>query len=126
MTLDECSHFGNNGFVSNFAVPSRSPSDKVKECMRLIGLGVLHEFCLKHAECKSWIECWISDVKASTWSSLNDLKLRYPSASILPGNIVIFNVKGNGYRLVVQVAIRAQTIAVTWAGTHAEYSRRKF
>lgn len=94
--------------------------------MKLLGLGLLHSFCLKHSDCKSWVENWIADVKASQWMSLNDLKARYPSASILQNNVVIFNVRGNNHRLVVQIAIKAQIVVVKWVGTHAEYSRRKF
>ncbi|MFI5420133.1 MAG: type II toxin-antitoxin system HigB family toxin [Nitrososphaerales archaeon] len=94
--------------------------------MRLIGLNVLQEFCEKHSDCKSWIENWIADVKAAKWTSLNDLKARYPSASILPQNVVIFNVKGNSYRLSVQVAVNVQIVAVKWIGTHSEYSRKNF
>ena len=94
--------------------------------MRLIGLSILHVFCEKHSDCRSWLENWIADVRASRWGSLNDLKERYPSASILAENVVIFNVRGNSYRLVVQVAVGMQIVSVKWVGTHAEYSRRKF
>lgn len=94
--------------------------------MRLIGLNILQEFCEKHSDCKSWIENWIADVRAAKWRSLNDLKERYPSASILAKNIVIFNVKGNSYRLSVQVAVSMQIVAIKWIGTHAEYSRKNF
>ena len=94
--------------------------------MRLIGLQLLQEFCEKHPDCRPWIENWIADVKAAKWTSLNDLKDRYPSASILAKNFVIFNVKGNSYRLSVQVAVSAQVVAVKWIGTHSEYSRKNF
>lgn len=86
----------------------------------------MQEFCEKHSDCKSWIENWIADVRAAKWRSLNDLKKRYPSASILAKNIVIFNVKGNSYRLSVQVAVSMQIVAIKWIGTHAEYSRKNF
>jgi mRNA interferase HigB len=94
--------------------------------MRLIGLNLLHAFCEKHTDCRSWVENWVADIKASQWDNLNDLKYRYPSASILTGGVAIFNVKGNNYRLVVQVAVATQIVLVKWIGTHAEYSRRNF
>jgi mRNA interferase HigB len=94
--------------------------------MRLIGTNKLDSISKKHPDCKSWINNWISDVKAAKWKSLNELKDRYPSASILPGNIVIFNVKGNAYRLVVQLAFNSQVVAVKWIGTHSEYDHKKF
>lgn len=94
--------------------------------MRLIGLSILHKFCEEHADCRSWIQNWIADIKASNWESLNELKERYPSASILPKNIIIFNVKGNSYRMAVQVTIRVKVVVIKWIGTHAEYSSREF
>lgn len=94
--------------------------------MRLIGKEILDKFCKKHPDCKLWIENWIVDVKAANWKSLNDLKERYPSASILAENIVIFNVKGNSHRLAVQIAMKTQIIAVKWIGTHSEYDHKTF
>ena len=92
--------------------------------MRILGLGKLHDFCVAHADAKSWIENWIADVRNSSWKAPHEVKQRYASASFLASNIVIFNVRGNNYRLAVQVAYGAKTIAVQWIGTHAEYSRR--
>ncbi len=86
----------------------------------------MHKFCEKHPDCRSWIGNWIFDVSAVSWNSLNDLKERYPSASILAENIVIFNVKGNSYRLSVQIAVKTQIVVVKWIGTHAEYDSKKF
>jgi len=50
--------------------------------------------------------------------------LCYISASFLAERIVIFNVKGNRYRLEVQVAYNSGLVIVRWAGTHAEYMKR--
>lgn len=92
--------------------------------MRLLGLGKLHEFSAVHADCRNWIENWIIDVKGSDWNNYHDIKRKYPSASILPGNIVIFNVRGNNYRLEIQVTFGTKVVAIKWIGIHAEYSRR--
>lgn len=92
--------------------------------MRIIGLSVLHDFSSKHADCRRWIENWVSDVRASQWSTTHDIKSRYASASFLANNIVIFNVRGNNYRLETQVAYRNGVVAIKWIGTHAEYSHR--
>ncbi|CAK0475987.1 Uncharacterized protein conserved in bacteria [Burkholderia pseudomallei] len=94
--------------------------------MRVIGLGVLSAFCDEHADCRKWVSNWIQDVKQSTWTTTHDIKLRYPSASFLAENIVIFNVRGNSYRLETQVALDTGVVAVKWIGTHAEYDKRKF
>jgi len=54
---------------------------------------------------------------------LADIKERYRSASFLADNTVIFNVKGNSFRLEVRIAYKTQVLSVTWVGTHAEYDR---
>ncbi|MBZ0226324.1 MAG: type II toxin-antitoxin system HigB family toxin [Comamonas sp.] len=94
--------------------------------MRVIGLGVLGTFCDEHADCRKWISNWIRDAKQSTWVTSQDIKARYPTASFLAANVVIFNVRGNDYRLETQVAYRVGIIAIKWIGTHAEYDKRKF
>ncbi|MFJ1471056.1 type II toxin-antitoxin system HigB family toxin [Massilia orientalis] len=92
--------------------------------MKLIGLGVLDTFCIRHADCRKWISNWISDVRASSWKTSQDIKGRYSTASFLAENIVIFNVRGNEYRLETQVAYNAGVVVVKWAGTHEQYTKR--
>jgi len=94
--------------------------------MRVIGLGVLKVFCDAHPDCRKWIANWINDTKHVAWATTHDIKLRYTSASFLADNVVIFNVRGNEYRLVVQIAFNAGVVAVKWIGTHADYSKREF
>jgi mRNA interferase HigB len=52
-----------------------------------------------------------------------DIKTRYASASFLPGRRVVFNIKGNDFRLVVAVAYVQQALFIKFVGTHAEYDR---
>lgn len=92
--------------------------------MRLIGLNRLQKYCLDHSDCRKWVANWISDVRASKWNNAHDVRSKYPSASFLANNIVIFNVRGNEYRLEVQIAYAVGAIAVLWIGNHAEYSKR--
>lgn len=92
--------------------------------MRMIGLGRLHKFCVNHADCRKWVSNWISDARAAQWKVPHDIRERYPSASFLAGSIVIFNVKGNEYRLETRIAFAVSTVAILWIGTHAEYTRR--
>jgi mRNA interferase HigB len=92
--------------------------------MRLAGRLVLQRFIAEHADARSATAAWVGEVEGKTWSSPGDIKLRYPSASFLPNNRVIFNIKGNKYRFVVVVIYAGQTVLVEWAGTHAEYSKR--
>jgi len=92
--------------------------------MTVVGRGVLDAFCLKHADARQWIGHWLAEVDAASWASPHDIRQRYGSASFLPGNAVVFNVRGNDYRLEVTVAYRTSVVVVNWAGTHAEYDRR--
>jgi mRNA interferase HigB len=92
--------------------------------MFLAGREVLERFTRVHADARAWIENWIALVEMARWRSSQEIKARYASASFLADRVVIFNVKGNRYRLEVQVAYNTGVVVVKWAGTHAEYTRR--
>jgi len=92
--------------------------------MRIVGRDKLNEFCAAHADVRKWIEIWIFDVEAARWQSSQDVKNLYASASFLASNIVIFNVKGNHYRLEAKITYNTGIVVVQWIGTHAEYSKR--
>lgn len=92
--------------------------------MILAGREILDEFSLEHADARSWIDNWIADAEPTVWKTPQDIKSNYASASFLADNIVIFNVKGNRYRLEVRIAYNTGIVVVRWAGTHAEYTKR--
>jgi len=92
--------------------------------MLLVGRDRLDEFTKAHADARAWIENWIADVEAVRWRTPQDIRNRYASASFLDNRIVIFNVKGNRYRLEVQVVYNTGVVVVKWAGTHADYTKR--
>ncbi len=92
--------------------------------MRLVGRNTLDEFANAHADARAWIESWIADTGAARWLTPQDIKNSYTSASFLHNRVVIFNVKGNRYRLEVQMAYNTGVVIVKWAGTHADYTKR--
>ena len=92
--------------------------------MQIAGRDKLDAFSGAHADARPWIENWIADAEAAQWRTPQDIKRNYASASFLADNIVIFNVKGNHYRMEVRVAYRTGSVVVRWAGTHAEYTKR--
>ena len=94
--------------------------------MKVVGLKVLDKFKKKHGDCRRQIDEWINDVTKSNWKSFNDIKKVYPHASILNNNTIIFNIKGNSYRLVTVVVIVAGRVFVKWVGTHEEYNKKTF
>lgn len=92
--------------------------------MRIVGRDKLDEFAGAHADARSWIENWLSNAEAAQWKTSQDIKQSYASASFLADNVVIFNVKGNRYRLEVQIAYKTGIVVVRWIGTHGEYTKR--
>lgn len=96
----------------------------VGRLMRVVGRGRLDAFCARHPDARTWIETWLHEAETMSWSTPQHLKDRYASASFLRGSVVIFNVRGNAYRLEVQVAFRNGVVRVLWIGTHREYDER--
>lgn len=96
--------------------------------MVLNGRKKLDTFCKKHSDARQWISNWVSDVMNATWKNSHDIKLRYSTASFLSQNVVIFNVKGNTYRMETSVVyatnLTTGIVFIKWLGSHAEYSKR--
>ena len=91
--------------------------------MRVIAKGTLRDFLLKHADCEQALKSWYDEADKSSWKHPNDIKLEYPFASILSDNRVVFNIKGNSYRLIVKISYPYQMVWVRFIGTHAEYDK---
>lgn len=91
--------------------------------MRITGAKKIHDFMLKHSDSRDWLKAWIAETRAAKWEGPNDIKERYSSASFFDGNMVIFNVKGNNYRMEIQVLFNTQIVYIRRIGTHAEYDR---
>jgi mRNA interferase HigB len=91
--------------------------------MRILGRDKLADFVAAHADARPWIESWVAEVERTQWKTPQDVKNMYASASFLAGNVVIFNVKGNRYRMETLIAYNTATIIVRWIGTHAEYDK---
>lgn len=94
--------------------------------MQVLGKDKLISFYKKQANAKSAIEAWIAEAQSAKWKTPQDIKDRYRSADFLDGNRVIFNIKGNHYRLVVRVRYQNGVAVVEWVGTHAEYDKQRF
>lgn len=94
--------------------------------MKVLGRDKLIEFSAGHASAKTALDAWFSDAESCTWRTPQDIKERYRSADFLADNRVIFNIKGNHFRLVVKVRYQNGIVVVEWVGTHAEYSKKRF
>jgi mRNA interferase HigB len=91
--------------------------------MKLAGRKLLEEFCLQHSDARKQLNVWIAEVEDAEWKTTQDIKDRYGQASFLANNHVVFNIKGNSYRLVVQVSFKNQGVLIKRIGTHAEYNK---
>lgn len=91
--------------------------------MRVIAIRNLRDFWEKHPGAKGSLEAWIDEVKHAQWESAHDIKARYPRASILGNKRIVFDIKGNDYRLIVSVAYRHGAVYIKFIGTHAEYDK---
>jgi mRNA interferase HigB len=72
---------------------------------------------------RSQYDAWLNIVVYAEWRNPEDVKASYPKASILKASRVVFNIKGNDYRLVAALQYRAGAVAIRFFGTHSEYDR---
>lgn len=91
--------------------------------MRIISRRTLREFWNKHADCQEQLKAWYRECEKASWKNSNELKVEFPSASILKGQKVVFNIKGNTYRLIVRINFEFQIVWILFIGTHAEYDK---
>ncbi|MCF8235180.1 MAG: type II toxin-antitoxin system HigB family toxin [Bacteroidales bacterium] len=93
--------------------------------MRIVKEKTLVEYCKqsKYNKAAESLKSWIYEVRYATWDNTNDLKLKYRNASILSSKRAVFNIKGNDYRLIVDIEYKLKIIFVVWFGTHEEYDK---
>jgi mRNA interferase HigB len=93
--------------------------------LRVIAKKVLRDFWEIHADCEQQLKSWFQEASNAQWKNPNEIKLDFPSASILNDNRVVFNIKGNHYRLIVKLNYDYQMIWIRFIGTHAAYDKIK-
>jgi len=91
--------------------------------MRIISRRRLIEFWERHPDAEQPLRAWYTEANRAVWRSPAEIKTAYPSVSILPLNRVVFNIKGNTYRLVVIVEYSQGKMFIRFIGTHGEYDR---
>lgn len=90
---------------------------------RIIAKRTLKEFWERHPDSEQYLKTWYATAKQSDWKTPNDVKATYANASIVAGNRVVFNIKGNDYRLIVKFNYQRQWAFIRFVGTHADYDR---
>lgn len=91
--------------------------------MRVIAVSTLREFWERHADAEQALKAWFKEATSSRWREPNDIKKDYPSADVIPGNRIVFNIKGNTYRLIVKIHYNTGIVFIRFIGTHAEYDK---
>ena len=89
--------------------------------MRIIAKRALREFWERYPDAREPLLAWYREVEREDWDTPAKVKLKYRNASIVGGNRVVFNIKGNDYRLVVRINYAYRVVYVRFVGTHAEY-----
>jgi mRNA interferase HigB len=72
---------------------------------------------------RSQYDAWLAIAGQMHWRNPQDVKASHPKASVLKAGRVVFNIKGNDYRLIARVQYQAGIVAIRFFGTHAEYDQ---
>src|SRR5713101_4892310 len=91
--------------------------------MRIIAKRALQEFWVRYPDAEESLLAWYREVKHEDWDTPPKIKMKYRTASIVGDNRVVFNIKGNHYRLVVKINYRYRVVYVRFINTHAEYDK---
>ena len=89
--------------------------------MRVIAVSTLRAFWERHPDTEQPLKAWYAEATSASWSQPADIKSQYRSASVLKNRRVVFNIKGNDYRLIVAIAYKLQIVYVKFVGTYKEY-----
>ena len=93
--------------------------------MRIIAFKTLKVFFEKtaYADSEVSLRAWYYYAKVSEWKSPQELKQQCKHASIIGEGRVVFNIKGNAYRLIVAIDYEFQVVYIRFIGTHKEYEK---
>lgn len=97
--------------------------------MRIIARRSLREFIEKrighkdYAALKSALDAWSAETSKANWKNSSEVKRNYTTASVVSNERIVFNIKGNDYRLVVAIDFEKSIVWIKWLGTHKEYDR---
>lgn len=91
--------------------------------MRIITPTRVRDFYHRHADSKIALEVWMAKIKEISIQNLHDLKQMANSVDVIGNNRVIFDIKGNKYRIITVVLVHRQIVYIRWIGTHAEYDK---
>jgi mRNA interferase HigB len=89
--------------------------------MRIIAKKILRGFWELHPECEQPLRSWYKETSKAHWKNPSEIKTAYAHASILRNGRIVFNIKGNKYRLIVKVNYELGLVWIRFIGTHSQY-----
>jgi mRNA interferase HigB len=99
------------------------------DSMRIIARRTLREFIARRAghkdqlALKSALDAWFDEVRKARWTNMAHVKRMYRNASVVSGDRLVFNIKGNDYRLVAAIDFEKSIVWIKWVGPHEDYDR---
>ena len=90
---------------------------------RIFAKSTLRQFWEKKPDSEQYLKTWYDTAMNSKWDGPNSVKQTYANASILKNSRIVFNIKGNSYRLIVKINFEKQWIFIRFIGTHTEYDK---
>jgi len=97
--------------------------------VRIVAYRTFREFVARRVEPKhrqvvaAHLDAWYAQTAVASWKNSAEVKMQYRSASIVSSDRIVFNIRGNAYRLVVKVDYHYGVVLILWLGSHAEYDR---
>jgi mRNA interferase HigB len=90
---------------------------------RIFAKSTLREYWKKYPETEQYLKTWYDTAMNCDWRTPSDVRRNYANASILKSGRIVFNIKGNSYRLVTKFNFEKQWIFIRFIGTHSEYDK---
>ena len=94
-----------------------------RDFMRIIARNTLINYWKNYPEVEQPLKSWYDEVLNANWKSPNELKKQFRNASVITNKRVVFNIKGNSYRLIADIEYRIGIVFIVWIGTHKKYDK---
>jgi mRNA interferase HigB len=91
--------------------------------MKILVKKTILYYIKKYPAAEMQLLIWFNEFSKFDFSNFNELKKIYGNASIVSNNRVVFNIKGNDFRLVISINFIQKASYVIWFGTHKEYDK---
>ena len=91
--------------------------------MRIFNKSAIELYAKAYAPARDSLRAWYAEAIEASWATPEQVKAQFPKASIIANNRVVFDIAGNGYRLIVSMNYKFQSAYIKFFGTHAEYDR---